>query len=74
VHVAPTSPVRVDLLKDAPGVNFADAWERRVVDVRNGVPAILVSRDDLIRSRGMSSSRTLDGDQAREFGQNATLV
>lgn len=59
-------PVRVDLLKDAPGVNFADAWERRVVDVWNGVPAILISRDDLIRSK-RASGREQDLIDARNL-------
>lgn len=63
-------PVRVDLLKDAPGVTFADAWERRVIDVWNGVPAMLISRDDLIRSK-RASGREQDLIDARNLERAA---
>jgi hypothetical protein len=47
-------PIRVDFLKDAPGVDFAAAWARRVVDVWNGVAVAVICRDDLIRSKRVS--------------------
>ena len=59
-------PVRVDLLKDAPGVDFADAWGRRVEGVWNGVPVIVISRDDLIRSK-RASGREQDLIDARNL-------
>ena len=59
-------PVRVDLLMDARGVNFADAWARRVVGVWNGVPVMLISRDDLIRSK-RASGREHDRIDARNL-------
>jgi len=59
-------PVRVDLLKAAPGVKVADAWARRVVGVWNGVPAILISRDDVIHSK-RASGREQDLIDARNL-------
>jgi hypothetical protein len=44
-------PVRVDFLKDAPGIDFEEAWTRRVADTWNGAPALVISRHDLIRSK-----------------------
>lgn len=59
-------PVRVDLLKDAPGVDFAAAWARRVVDVWSGVSVSLISREDLIRSK-QASGREQDLIDARNL-------
>ena len=50
----------------ASGVNFAEAWGRRVVGVWNGVPVILISRDDLIRSK-RASGREQDLIDARNL-------
>ncbi len=44
-------PLRVDFLKQASGVDFPDAWSRRVSDHWNGVPVSIVSRDDLVRAK-----------------------
>lgn len=44
-------PLRVDFLKQASGVDFPDAWSRRVIDHWNGVPVSIVSRDDLVRAK-----------------------
>jgi len=59
-------PVRVDFLKDAPGVDFAEAWGRRVAGVWNGVPVNVISRDDLIRSK-RASGREQDLIDARNL-------
>ena len=59
-------PVRVDLLKDAPGVDFASAWTRRVTGVWNGVPVSVISRADLIRSK-RASGREQDLIDARNL-------
>jgi hypothetical protein len=47
-------PVRVDLLKDAPGVDFGRAWARRAAVTWNGVTVAVLSHDDLIRSKRAS--------------------
>jgi hypothetical protein len=59
-------PVRVDLLKDAPGVDFAEAWGRRVCTDWNGVPVSVISRADLIRSK-RASAREQDLIDARNL-------
>jgi hypothetical protein len=44
-------PLRVDLLKKAPGVDFDDAWKRRVLDDWNGVKVSIISLDDLVQAK-----------------------
>jgi hypothetical protein len=59
-------PVRVDLLKDAPGVDFAASWARRATTLWNGVSVAVLSRDDLIRSK-RASGREQDLIDARNL-------
>lgn len=59
-------PIRVDLLKDAPGVDFAAAWTRRVVTEWNGVAVNVISRQDLIVSK-QASGREQDLIDARNL-------
>jgi hypothetical protein len=59
-------PIRVDFLKDAPGVSFPDAWTRRVATTWSGVPVTVISRDDLIRSK-RASGREQDLIDARSL-------
>ena len=47
-------PLAVDILPAIDGVNFDAAWSRRiesVIDVRSGLKAFFISRDDLIASK-----------------------
>ena len=47
-------PIGIDILTSIPGVEFDEAWERRVedtVDAQSGLTATFVSRDDLISSK-----------------------
>lgn len=47
-------PVRVDILMDIPGVNFAEAWERRL-NVDFGDTAVsFISKQDLIAAKRAS--------------------
>ena len=41
-------PVRVDILMGIPGIQFEDAWERRVVVDFGDLPVTFISRQDLI--------------------------
>jgi len=41
------APVRVDILTQITGVDFADAWGKRVPGTFFGVPVHFISRDDL---------------------------
>jgi hypothetical protein len=59
-------PLRVDFLKDAPSVDFADAWTRRVVSSWGGVAVNVISRGDLIRSK-RASGREQDLIDARNL-------
>jgi hypothetical protein len=44
-------PLRVDLLKDAPGVEFSTAWARRVADTWSGVPVWIMALEDLVSTK-----------------------
>ncbi len=46
-----TPPVRVDILLSIEGVNFADAWTRRVESIIGDVPALFISKEDLIAAK-----------------------
>lgn len=59
-------PVRVDFLKDAPGVTFSEAWAGRVADTWDGVLVMVISREDLIRSK-RASGREQDLIDARNL-------
>lgn len=59
-------PVRVDFLKDAPGVDFDTAWARRAVATWNGVSVAVLSLDDLIDSK-RASGREQDLIDARNL-------
>jgi hypothetical protein len=52
------APVRIDILTEITGVEFTDAWRRRVASTFFGVPVHFISFDDLVnnkRSLGRSS-------------------
>jgi len=44
-------PVRVDIMTSVPGLEFARAWERRVIVDFDGESAPVISRDDLVTSK-----------------------
>ena len=55
-------PYGVDILPDLPGVDFEDAWARRVegvVDAESGLKAFFISKDDLIAAK-LASGRMRD--------------
>lgn len=45
------APVRIDILTEITGVEFADAWRRRVASTFFGVPVHFISLDDLISNK-----------------------
>lgn len=53
------TPVRVDILQHIDGVNFAEAWERRVETKVDGIPAHVISSDLLIQNK-LTSGRLQD--------------
>jgi hypothetical protein len=47
-------PVRVDILMGVPGLNFAEAWERRVVAAFDDLPVPFIAKSDLITNKRAS--------------------
>lgn len=44
-------PVRIDILTSIDGVDFADAYPRRMEAFVDGLPVAFIGRDDLIRNK-----------------------
>ena len=59
-------PVRADILTTLPGLEFSDAWERRLIVDFDGEPAPVISREDLIRSKAITD-RPSDRKHARRL-------
>ncbi len=45
------APVRIDVLTEITGVEFPDAWGRRVASTFFGVPVYFISLDDLVANK-----------------------
>lgn len=60
------APVRVDVLTTIPGIDFADAWERRSMRAIEDISAPFISRDDLIAAK-VASGRRQDIADARSL-------
>ena len=53
-------PARVDILRQIDGISFDEAWENRIEGLVDGeVPAVVISKADLIRNK-QASGRELD--------------
>lgn len=58
VYQIGVAPVRIDILTEVTGVEFADAWPRRVASTLFGIPVHFISFEDLVtnkRALGRSS-------------------
>jgi hypothetical protein len=64
-------PVRVDILMGIPGLQFAEAWERRVQVTFDDLPVMFISREDLIISKRASGrpQDLLDADLLARAGE-----
>ena len=51
VYQIGVAPVRIDILTRITGIQFADAWQRRVESTFFGVPVQFISLDDLIANK-----------------------
>jgi predicted nucleotidyltransferase len=51
VYQIGVAPLRVDILTEVTGVEFRQAWERRVPSTFFGVPVNFISLDDLIANK-----------------------
>ncbi|MCB8952444.1 MAG: hypothetical protein H6650_10560 [Ardenticatenales bacterium] len=47
-------PVRIDILMGIPGLQFAEAWQRRIEVKFDDLPVVFISRQDLITSKRAS--------------------
>lgn len=63
--------VRIDVQTSTPGLNFQDAWERRVTMTYQGQEFYVVSVQDLISSK-QASGRTVDIEDVRLLGLKDT--
>lgn len=64
-------PVAVDILSGIDGVNFDEAWERRIegaIDLETGQKAFFISKEDLIASK-IASGRMRDLADVEEIQQ-----
>ena len=52
-------PIRIEILTTVSGLDFADAFSRRVVDVIDGVPVTIIGREDL-KTNKLASGRLKD--------------
>jgi hypothetical protein len=67
-------PIRIDLLRSIPGVEFDDAWPHRVATLWHDVPVLVIGRDDLIAAKRASGRpRDLeDADLVESFRPDET--
>ncbi len=56
------APVRIDILTHISGIQFAQAWQRRVASTFFGLPVYFISLDDLIINK-RAAGRTADLEQ-----------
>jgi hypothetical protein len=69
VYQIGVAPVRIDILTEITGVQFSNAWTKRVASTFFGVPAHFISLDDLVTNKqalGRSSDlKDLEQNQKR---------
>jgi Nucleotidyltransferase of unknown function (DUF6036) len=59
-------PVRIKVLTEISGCDFADCYPRRVQGVLDGIPVSIISLSDLIRNK-LKSGRLKDMEDARKL-------
>lgn len=59
VYQIGVAPIRIDILAQISGIQFADAWKNRVADQVFGIPVNFISLDDLIANK-RAAGRTSD--------------
>ena len=53
------SPVQIDIINEADGINIDDCYPRKEVISVEGIDVFIISRDDLIKNK-MASGRSMD--------------
>lgn len=61
------APIRIDVFTQITGVDFSEAWKRRVMGTIFGIPVPCISLDDLIAKR--ATGRRSDLDQLRHIAK-----
>lgn len=64
VYQIGVAPVRIDILTEITGVQFPDAWKKKVKSTFFGVPVHFISQDDLITNKE-TLGRTIDAEDLR---------
>jgi hypothetical protein len=59
-------PVRIEVLTEISGCEFAECFDRRVVDTLDEIPVNIISLADLIKNK-LKSGRLKDLDDARKL-------
>ena len=59
-------PVRIEVLTEISGCDFAECYPRRVQGVLDGIPVSIISLSDLIRNK-LKSGRLKDMEDARKL-------
>lgn len=62
------APIRIDVLTQITGVDFSEAWKRRVMGRMFGIPVPFISLDDLIANKSAIGRRS-DLDQLRQISK-----
>jgi Nucleotidyl transferase of unknown function (DUF2204) len=62
-------PVRVDIINDISGVEFADAWKKKVKGTYGGVEVNFIGKLDLIKNK-TSTTRLQDKADAEQLSEN----
>jgi len=65
------APVRIDILTEITGVQFPNAWSRKVASVLFGVPVHFISLDDLVTNKE-AMGRSSDLKDLRRNPKNAS--
>jgi hypothetical protein len=52
-------PERIDVIQKIDGVTFDEAWSNRIEGTIDGIPASVISREDMIRNK-LASGRLQD--------------
>jgi hypothetical protein len=66
------APVRIDVLTEITGVQFLDAWRKRVASTLFGVPVNFISLDDLVTNK-QALGRSSDLKDLKQNPKNTRL-
>jgi hypothetical protein len=64
------SPIQIDIINEADGINFEDCYSRKVIINTEGVDISIISREDLIKNK-KASGRKMDIADAEKLEKQA---